>query len=89
MTGGLADVGSLVDCLYGIHDGKAETDILDKYDTMRRDIYQNIINPLSSTNLERLWKEPEPLRNTDPFFLALQQAATDPKVAEEMHLVSS
>jgi hypothetical protein len=88
LTGGLADVGSLVDCFYGIDDGKATMDILDKYDEVRRGVYHNIIDPVSSINLERLWKEPESIRETDPFFIMLRKAAADPKVAEELQMVS-
>jgi hypothetical protein len=89
LTGGLADIGSLVDCFYGIHDGKATTDILDKYDEVRRGIYHNIIDPVSSINLERLWKDPESIRETDPFFIMLRKAATDPKIAEQLQMVGS
>jgi hypothetical protein len=62
-------------------------DILDKYDEVRREVYKNIIDPVSSINLERLWKEPESIRETDPFFMMLRKAATDPKVAEELQMV--
>ncbi|KAM7186386.1 hypothetical protein V8F33_011859 [Rhypophila sp. PSN 637] len=56
LTGGIADVGSLFDALLGIHTEKADDSILDIYDQMRRKIWHEIINPLSSANMERLFK---------------------------------
>lgn len=89
LTSGISDIGSLVDCLYGIHDGKARLDILDKYDEVRRGIYNNVIDPISSSNLRRLWQDPAAIRDTDPFFNMVRKAATDPNIAKEMQLVSS
>ena len=62
-------------------------DILDKYDEVRRGIYNNMIDPISSANLERLWQNPEAIKDTDLLFNTMKQAATDPKVAEQLQLV--
>ena len=89
LTGGLSDIGSLVDCFYGIHDGKADIGILDKYDEIRVSIYKNVIDVISSANLKRLWCDPDAIRHTDPFFEMMKKAATDPQIAEELKLVST
>ena len=89
LTGGISDVASLADCLLGIHEGKAGLDILDKYDQIRRRIFNDIIEPTSSENLKRLRNEPHIVELTDSFFIMARQAATDPDVAERLKLVSS
>src|SRR4051794_3275380 len=54
LTGGLADIDSLFDCLIGIHEGKVQDSILDKYDQVRREMWYKFIDPVSSDNLRRL-----------------------------------
>lgn len=85
----MADVGSLIDCLYGISDGRTDFAILDKWDEVRRGIYHNIIDPISTANLERLWRDPEAIRDTDPGFKLMRKAATDTSIAKDLKLVSS
>ncbi|KAK4234217.1 hypothetical protein C8A03DRAFT_18836 [Achaetomium macrosporum] len=70
LTGGIADVGSLYDSLVGIHTGMADDSILDKYDEVRRRIWHDIINPISSENMSRLFKYsgPDEAMEKDPFF---------------------
>lgn len=67
LTSGIADAGSLIDCFYGLLDGKAEIEILDKYDEIRREIYRTHTSPISTANLERVMKEVEGVASTDPF----------------------
>jgi hypothetical protein len=67
LTSGIADAGSLIDCLYGILDGKADLDILDEYDEDRRRVYETQTNPVSTGNLERMMKEVEFVAANDPF----------------------
>ncbi|KAH0342000.1 FAD/NAD(P)-binding domain-containing protein, partial [Aureobasidium melanogenum] len=76
LTGGIADVGSLSDCLAGIHKGLANDSILDRYSIVRREKYQEIIDPVSSTNLLRM-SRPEEVPN-DPMFKALKETKSDP-----------
>lgn len=79
----------MVDCLYGIYDGKAGFDILEDYDRIRREIYKTVTDPTSSTNLERIQKDPELLRDgKDPFFAMLDRAREDPSVYDEIRKVS-
>ncbi|KIW95655.1 uncharacterized protein Z519_04240 [Cladophialophora bantiana CBS 173.52] len=42
LTSGIADIGSLVDCFQGIHEGLATINILNKYDQKRREKYYTI-----------------------------------------------
>ncbi len=75
LTGGIADVGSLCDSLVGIHTGQADDSILDKYDEVRRRIWHDIINPISSDNMTRLFKYsgPDEAMEKDPFFKMMKQ----------------
>ena len=74
LTGGIADIGSLYDSLYGLHVGLADDSILDKYDETRRKIWHEIIDPISSTNLRRLIDlDPDTAVDQDPLFQMLRQ----------------
>lgn len=75
LTGGIADVGGLYDSLVGIHTGKADDSILDKYDEVRRRIWHDIINPISSENMTRLFKYsgPDEAMDKDPFFKMMKK----------------
>jgi len=60
LSGGIVDVGGLVDCLIGMHEGAAGEDILDRYSEVRREKYEKLVNPTSSHNFERLFdQDPE------------------------------
>ena len=88
MTGGLVDIGNLYDCLYGIHNGLADLDILDRYSQVRIEKYQTIINPVSSDNLRRLWQDPEKARTDDKFLELCRKMEKDDDLSREMQLVS-
>lgn len=89
LTGGLADIDSLADALIGIHEGKADYSILDRYDEVRRDMWHSVIDPISSDNLRRLnGQDPEKALEQDPLLKKLQEAANDQKLAAQMQLVS-
>lgn len=82
-------MGSLYDCLIGIHRGLASDTILDKYNEVRREIYKTIIDPSSRENFERLRVEDaESAGKNDPFFALCTQAHTDLTVARELLTVS-
>jgi 2-polyprenyl-6-methoxyphenol hydroxylase-like FAD-dependent oxidoreductase len=88
LTGGIADVGSLFDCLVGIHQGLADDSILDKYAEIRRKVYFDIINPLSRENFERLWdQDPDTAAEKDEFFQICHKAEKDKELAKELALV--
>jgi FAD binding domain len=84
LTGGMVDAGNLADCLIGIHKGLADESILDKYDEIRREMWHNVINPVSSENLQRM--HPPNLDHVmeDPFFQQVVKAEKDPQVMATM-----
>lgn len=83
------DVGGLYDCLMGIFHGKANLDILDKYDSIRREKYSTIVDPISSQNFERLWgQDPDKAAENDVFLQMCHKAATDVEYSKELQLVS-
>jgi 2-polyprenyl-6-methoxyphenol hydroxylase-like FAD-dependent oxidoreductase len=88
LTGGFADVSGLSECLLGIATGKADHSILDKYDEVRRGIYNSIINPVSTTNLQRVSMSDPDKALEDPVLAKLATASTDPKVRGELEKVS-
>jgi hypothetical protein len=75
LTGGIADAGSLYESLVGIHTGRADDSILDAYDEVRRRIWHDIIDPISSDNMTRLVKyaDPDEAIEKNPFFKMVKQ----------------
>lgn len=88
LMGGIVDVGGLYDCLVGIHEGKADDTILDKYNDIRRQKWFDFSDPISCENLRRLWKDPETIGDEDEFLLALKRTAVDPEFSDEFQKVS-
>lgn len=83
----MVDVGGLYDCLMAIT-GKAGHEILDRYNTIRREKYRTVINPISSENFERLWKrDPEKVLETDRFLQLRQRAFEDKELSASLQLV--
>ncbi|KAK6371385.1 hypothetical protein LTS17_009116 [Exophiala oligosperma] len=81
LTTGVCDVGSLIDCLYGIDTGETSIDILDRYDEMRRQIFSQITDATSTANFHRVMADPETILEKDIFFQLLERAKTEPNVA--------
>ena len=69
LTGGIVDIGGLYDCLAGALTGKADADsILEKYHEIRSQKWREIINPVSSANILRLFKQdPDTALEEDDF----------------------
>ncbi len=88
LTTGIADVGSLIDCLYGIHDGVASLNILDKYSEIRREIFLTKTDVVSTANFKRVMQDAEGIAERDPFFQLLGQAKRDPAIAKSWVQVS-
>jgi len=88
LTGGLVDVGNLYDCLYGIYTNQLDDSILDKYSEVRIQKYKEIIDPVSSGNIRRLWDPSREAIAREPFFQAVKRAETDPEFAQQMRSVS-
>ncbi|CRG91368.1 Para-nitrophenol 4-monooxygenase [Talaromyces islandicus] len=85
LTGGIADIGSLFDCLNGINQNIADDSILDKYAEIRRKLYVDVIDPTSRENFRRLWdQDPDKARENDEFFQTLVKAETDEELAMEL-----
>lgn len=79
------DVGGLSQCLIGIAQGKATDDILDKYDEVRRKIWHEVINPVSSSNFVRVSSDPDVVADTDELIVMSKKAWEDPTVLEQQH----
>jgi len=83
----LVDAGNLFDCLNGIHQGLADGSILSKYDEVRREMYENIIDPISSENIRRLWQDPAAALKEDTFLAMCRKAETDPELSRRIQEV--
>lgn len=85
LTGGIVDVGGLFDCLVGIYEGQADDTILDKYSDIRRQKYNEIVNPISTQNILRLFdQDPEKALENDEFLQILKRAESDEDFAREV-----
>ncbi|KAI0123382.1 hypothetical protein BJ170DRAFT_641632 [Xylariales sp. AK1849] len=85
LTGGIVDVGGLYDCLVGIYLQKADAGILDTYSDVRRQKYQQIVDPISSANLLRMFSvHPDKVLESDAFLQLCKRAETDPEVAKQL-----
>lgn len=88
LTGGFADVTGLAECLAGIATGQADHSILDKYDEVRRSIYNSIIDPISTKNFYRVAKlDPDAAIKNDPVLAMCEAAKNDRKIKEELEKV--
>ncbi|KAH7357100.1 hypothetical protein BKA65DRAFT_548486 [Rhexocercosporidium sp. MPI-PUGE-AT-0058] len=85
LTSGIVDVGGLYDCLSGIYNGLADESILDKYDEVRRRIFIEQVDKLSTANLQRvMMAEPDRALELDPFLNAAANAKKDPEAAARL-----
>ncbi|KAK4195599.1 putative monooxygenase [Triangularia verruculosa] len=85
LTGGIADVGSLYDSLRGIHNNRAYDSILDKYDEVRRKIWHDVINSISTENMQRLFQyaNADEFVEKDPFYKLVQDMQNPDKKLEK------
>lgn len=73
------DVGGLVDCLIGIYKGRADDSILDIYSKVRREKYQQFVDPISSANLVRMHdKDPNTVLQRDEALQMMNSVGNDP-----------
>ncbi|EEU42164.1 uncharacterized protein NECHADRAFT_51064 [Fusarium vanettenii 77-13-4] len=85
LTGGIVDVAGVYECLVGIYTDRADASILDIYSDIRRKKYQEIVDPISSSNLRRMFSvHPDKVLETDEFLQMCKKAANDPKLASEL-----
>ena len=59
LNGGIADVGSLADCLTAINDDKADQSILEVYNRVRREKWQSYIDPVSQRTMKLVYSDPK------------------------------
>ncbi|KAG9231628.1 hypothetical protein BJ875DRAFT_111739 [Amylocarpus encephaloides] len=62
LTGGIADISTLFDCLLAIHTSLTTDAILDKYSEVRIKKWKEVIDPSSRANFRRIWDEEEGVR---------------------------
>lgn len=87
LTSGIVDVGGLFDCLFGIHEGVADESILDKYSEIRRQKYHEMIDPISTANILRLFdQDPDKALEDDQFLQILKRGEDDHDFAREVQL---
>ncbi|KAI8713587.1 FAD-binding-3 domain-containing protein [Fusarium sp. LHS14.1] len=85
LTGGIVDVAGVYECLVGIYTDRADQSILDIYSDIRRKKYQEIVDPISSSNLRRMFSvHPDKVLETDEFLQMCKKAANDPILASEL-----
>lgn len=85
LTSGIVDVGGLFDCFVGIYEGLADESILDKYSEIRRQKYHEMIDPISTQNILRLFdQDPEKALEKDEFLQILKRAEVDHDFAREI-----
>ncbi|KAF4917623.1 FAD-dependent monooxygenase terC [Colletotrichum viniferum] len=85
LTGGILDVGGLYDCLNGIATGRADESILDRYSDVRRKLYRDFTDPMSTENMRRLCKrDPEKVLEEDTFLQMINESKHNPEVAAQL-----
>lgn len=79
------DVGGLSQCLIGIAQGRTSPAILDRYDEVRRSIWHEIINPVSSGNFMRVSSNPDEVADTDELIQMSKKAWHDEHTLKQQH----
>jgi hypothetical protein len=73
-----------------MYEGKADASILDKYSDIRRQKYVEIVDPISSENLRRLFdQDPDKALENDEFLKLCKRTETDPEFSREFQRVRS
>ncbi|KAK5704579.1 hypothetical protein LTR17_021775 [Elasticomyces elasticus] len=85
LTGGIVDVGALMQCFEGMQKGVADDDILDVYCEVQRKMWHDIINPVSTANIKRLYmQDPETALADDEMLQLIKKAETDLELSREL-----
>lgn len=83
------DAGGLADCFIGLHQGKADDDILDIYAQVRREKYLKYIDIRSQRNMSRIRNaDPDHVLENDKFLGILQGLEGKPEATKDFLLVS-
>jgi hypothetical protein len=68
--------------------GRADHSILDKYDEVRRSIYWNFIDPVSTSNFMRVsTSDPETILEKDPVMATFARMHDDSKIRDDFDRV--
>ncbi|GAB7354432.1 hypothetical protein MBLNU459_g4921t3 [Dothideomycetes sp. NU459] len=85
LTGGIVDVDGLFDCLRGIHSKIASQSILNVYSDVRMARWRDIVNPISTSNIRRMFAlDPETALEKDDFLKTCRKAETDMVLSKKM-----
>ena len=77
LTGGILDAGALGDVLVAvIKQGKSES-LLDSYAEKRKKVFQEVVDPRSQANVQRVSQDPEIAAQNDPFLKMLNDPLMD------------
>lgn len=82
LTGGIADVTSLYDCLMAIQNGLTDDSILDKYSEVRIKKWKELIDPISRANFRRLWAE-DAIPEKEAFFAMCKETETNEELQKQ------
>ncbi|KAJ4244584.1 hypothetical protein NW762_014440 [Fusarium torreyae] len=82
LNGGIADVGSVSDCLAAIHRGDAEPSILDVYSQVRRDKWQSHIDPVSQRTMNMVFSDPTDIIPDHPLYKMCKMLESEPNTAK-------
>jgi len=90
LTGGICDVGALLQCFEGIQKGVADDSILDIYCETQRKMWHDIINPVSSANIRRLHlQDPETALEGDEMLKMIKKAEADVEYSKELQSMAN
>lgn len=90
LTGGIVDVEGLFDCLQGIHSHLASPSILQTYSEQRLKKWHEIVNPVSSSNIKRMFSQnPDTALEDDEFLQTVKKAETDEELSKVMQSSSN
>jgi len=85
LTGGIVDVGGLLQCFEGIHQGVADDSILDVYCATQRKKWHELINPISTANIRRLFQQdPDKAMEEDEYLQIIKKAEMDISLSREL-----
>lgn len=90
LTGGLVDVGGLAECFEGLATGRAGEETLDIWAKVRKQIWKDVIDPVSSENFLRVSRtecEPKRVLEEDGFLGMVEKAGSDEGVRRELDQV--
>ncbi|EMC94313.1 hypothetical protein BAUCODRAFT_73385 [Baudoinia panamericana UAMH 10762] len=90
LTGGIVDIGALFQCFEGMHKGLADDSILDVYCSVQRQKWHEIINPVSTGNITRMFKQdPDKALEEDETLKMIKRAETDLELSKQLQAMAN